>query len=203
METVMEVPTVLTLEREIEEALRDGVILDGKRYCRHPRLTFQQNNHIAKAARDTGLVKAMQGFDPIHDVVDDRIEGLILEAFVNNSMYRLLAASLSEPTVEWTPEYAREVAERFKGLTAPADQARLYDIASWVLLDFFLNAGGSWRTFLKYLCSRKATRPSAEERDAGNGTSTSDAIDAIGATSTSASGRPSSEPLPGHSTETR
>ncbi len=205
---------VTALEREINQALDVGVILSGRHFRRQTAVTFERNVHTARGARDTGLVKACQGFDPLHDEVDERIESLILDAFTNGTMYRFLAAALGEDHVTWTPAIAAENARFFADLTDAVDQASLFDIASWTLLDFFLNAGGSWRIFLKYL--RESTRTLHENPNGGNAESAGD-ISATeqstraatrkrtkgmrAATSTSANGMPLSAPSPARSIE--
>jgi len=189
---------ITTLEREIRDALDRGVVLDGRHFRRQTAVTFERNTHTAKAARDTGLAKIGRRFDPIHDDIDDEIEGLILDAFTNGTMYRFLACALCEDRTPWTPSVADQTAAFLRGITDPVDQATLYDVASWVLLDFFLNAGGSWRTFLKYLQSlnREMIRPGVVAEAAGDESENSATNDrrATAETLISASGIPSSAP---------
>lgn len=206
---------ITTLERETREALDRGVVLAGRHFRRQTAVTFERNTHTAKAARDTGLATIGRRFDPIHDDVDDEIEGRILDAFANGTMIRFLACALCEDETPWTPAIAERNATFLRGLTDPVDQATLYDIASWVLLDFFLNAGGSWRIFLKYLQSLSETtrtiEPCDDARAAGDETGDAIAIGiATGTTehgaragmSTSVSGTPSSARSPESSIET-
>lgn len=196
---------ITRLEAEIRDALDRGVVLSGRRFRRQTAVTFERNTHTAKAARDTGLGTVGRRFDPIHDDVDDRIEGLILDAFANGTMYRFLACALCEDETPWTPSLADRSAAFFRELTDPVDQATVYEIASWVLLDFFLNAGGSWRIFLKYLSSLNQPVPNRDDRETAGDENeemhepqiTRREIDrALAAMPTLASGMPLSGPLP-------
>lgn len=150
----------LAIDREIDAVLSDGVVLDGRRFRRPGVTTFEHDWYIMTQVRDAGLLTVAQRFDPLHDDLNDTTAQIIIDAYASGKLFTLLAGVLIEEGTEWRKETTETAARFFASLTKEEDKAALRVTLPFVLLNFFLNADASWRTFLKY-SSIGANRPFA------------------------------------------
>jgi hypothetical protein len=113
------------IEREMDVALTDGVTLAGRRFRAASTTTFEHDCFNTKQMRECGLLSVAQKFDPMKDEIGDVAGAIIIEAYASGKLFNLLAGVLVE-------------------------KLALRNFIPWALLNFFLNADASWRTFLKY-----------------------------------------------------
>lgn len=151
---------LVALDKEIAAYLDGGVVLDGRLFRRTVRFSVHHDVEWHRALRDAGLLKAGLRFDPLHDDREDETTNLIIDGFSTGALFTYMGCALTEEVrgdpVTWSPAVMRENAECFRQLRELDDQSRFYTATSYAILDFFLNAAGSWRIFLKYL-SRAAS----------------------------------------------
>lgn len=138
------------VDAEMDAALEEGIVVAGRRFRRAATTTFEHDAYTMRQLRDSGLLTVAQRFDPLHDDINDLTTTVIVDAFSSGKLFTLLAAVLVEDTVKWSLASAEANAAFFRGLTDPTDKAELRAFIPWALLNFFLNADASWRTFLKY-----------------------------------------------------
>lgn len=148
------------VDTEMDAVLAEGVVVAGRRFRRAATTTFEHDAYTMRQLRDSGLLTVARRFDPLHDDLTDLTTTVIVDAFSSGKLFTLLAAVLVEDGVKWSLDVAAANAAFFQNLSEPIDKAALREILPWALLNFFLNADASWRTFLKY--SRGVGQPIPE-----------------------------------------
>lgn len=157
----------LKIDEQVDAVLGAGVVLDGRTFRRPEATTFAHDWYVMSQVREAGLMTFAQRFDPLRDDLDGMTASIIVDAYESGKLFTILAGSLVEEGTVWSKERAETVAHFFASLTKNEDKMELRRILPWVLLNFFLNADASWRTFLKYSSVGQPVQPSGAGPSSG------------------------------------
>lgn len=190
---------------EMRGTLDKGIVLGGRTWKPPRALTFEAAKLRLDVVRRSGIAGLFPQFNRATGD-SDALTALVLQtAFANGALFDLLAHLLVEDGAEivpWSQAAAAERATFFSRLVDPEDHARLEANLLMLVLDFFLRASASTpislrSTVLAGIASARALGTAGRITDLiSSPPNTSDATDArsFAATSTSATGTPSSEP---------
>lgn len=171
-----------------ELAQGPDLVIAGRTFRKCVTTTFEQDIYIMAMLRDAGIMKAGESFNPEVASLDDVAQDVILRAFTSGKLFEILAGTLEEVGEPWSIPNARANAQFFAQLTDQADKATLHGSIVGALLGFFITGAQS------SMISRKSSRPSPTFNEVGV---RSDLPQSSEVPTTTATGTPSSETLPG------
>jgi hypothetical protein len=151
LELIMQDLDLTDVDREMNEALKDGLKVQGRQFRQVTATTLEHDTYVMTMLRSAGLLAVMQAFNPLVDAFEGVTSHIVTEAFASGKLWLLLASTMVEEQKPWSIESCEQNANFFKNISHPVEKAKVLGIVPWVILNFFLNADRSWRTSLRYL----------------------------------------------------
>lgn len=123
------------------------VTVGGRHFYVTRDTTYEQDMYVMSVMRKAGLEKLAAEFDMTNvEGFDEVAQSLVVTAFENGQLFRMLGGILEEDGFEWTPEEADENAIFFSQLRDKEDKEALRGSMVAAILGFFVNGLLSSRT---------------------------------------------------------
>lgn len=134
----------LKAEKELIEFLSHTVIvLGGRTFRPSANITFEQDLFFMQQVSKTGLDKVSTDITQVAEMsteeLTDDTQNIIMKAYTSGCLFLMLAGSLTEDEIPWTPEIATTNAVFFSKLTDPKDKKLLMSVMANIILGFLLS----------------------------------------------------------------